>query len=64
MRGRTHILGSRDRRSERSASREQEEQGAGLTSWGAGTEGVRGQQAANRRNRGQDSHPGEQGQRE
>ena len=58
------MLGSRDRGSERSAGSKQEERRAGLTSWGAGTEGVRGQQAANRRNEGQDSHLGEQGQRE
>ena len=82
MRGRTHKLGSRDRGSERSAGSKQEEQGARLTSWGAGTEvsrqktgGMRGrthilgsrdrgQQAANRRNKGQDLQPGEQGQRE
>ena len=40
-----------------------DEWGAGLTAWGARTEGVRGQQAGNRRNEGKDSQPGEQGQR-
>ena len=61
MRGRTHKLGSKGRGSEKSAGNKQEEGGAGLTVWGAGTEGVRGQQAANKRNQGQDSQPGEQG---